>query len=129
MAKRMDMIRRYAPASLAALFAASGVTHFVKPEVFAEIAPRFLPAPETLVYLSGAAELVCAAGLLTKRRWAAAASVILLVAVLPANVQMAVDITSREGADSWQSVVAWARVPLQIPLIWAALQARRVEDE
>lgn len=121
----MDTIRKLAPNALAVVFAASGVLHFVRPETFAAIVPRFLPAPEMLVYASGAAELICAAGLLSRRRWAAIASVVLLVAVLPANIQMAVDISDEYGAYSWPSVAAWARVPLQIPLMWAALQSRR----
>jgi uncharacterized membrane protein len=126
----MNTIRKLAPNALAAIFATSGVLHFVRPETFAGIVPRFLPVPETLVYASGAAELVCAAGLFARRRWAAAASVVLLVAILPANIQMAADMSGEYGASSWQSIVAWVRVPLQIPLIWAALQSgksRRAE--
>lgn len=129
MAKTTDKIRKHAPTALAALFGASGAIHFIRPETFVSIVPRFLPAPEAIVYISGAAELICAAGLLTRQRWAAAASVALLIAILPANIQMAVDITSQYGAYSWQSIAAWARVPLQIPLIWAALQARKVGGE
>ncbi len=127
MPKTMDAIRRHSPTTLAAIFATSGILHFVRPETFAGIVPRFLPAPEAMVYLSGAAELICAAGLFSRREWAAFASVVLLIAILPANIQMAVDITGEHGASSWQSVAAWARIPLQIPLIWAALQARRAE--
>ncbi|MGB7820385.1 MAG: MauE/DoxX family redox-associated membrane protein, partial [Ornithinibacter sp.] len=79
-------------AALAAILAASGVTHLVRPQVFEGIVPRALPAPRELVYASGVAELVCAAGLLTPRTrvlagWGSAA---LLVAVWPANVQMSV---------------------------------------
>lgn len=128
MPKTMYAIRRHAPTTLAALFSASGTLHFIRPETFVGIVPRFLPAPEAVVYASGAAEIVCAAGLFARSRWAAAASVVLLVAILPANVQMAADTTSQYGASSWQSGIAWARVPLQIPLIWAALQARRAEE-
>lgn len=120
----MEITREHAPSALAVLFAASGTLHFAKPGTFTGIVPRFLPSPKTLVYVSGTAELACAAGLLARRRWAAAASVALLVAVLPANVQMAVDATKEKGATSWQSAAAWARVPLQIPLVWAALQAK-----
>lgn len=124
---RLDAIREHAPIALGSLLAGSGALHFIRPETFAGIVPHSLPAPEAIVYLSGAAELICAAGLLTGRKWAAIASVALLIAILPANIQMAADITSQYGASSWQSVVAWARVPLQIPLIWAALQSRRAE--
>lgn len=119
-------LRRWAPRGLAALFAASGTLHLLQPERFEPIVPRFLPAPTALVYLTGAAEIVCAVGLVASRRWAAYASVALLVAILPANVQYAIDQSASplpNGA-AW-AVAAWIRVPLQIPLIWAALQVRR----
>lgn len=125
MSGNLDTIRGYAPIGLAALFAAGGIIHFVRPETFTGIVPGFLPAPRAVVYLSGAAELLCAAGLLRREKWAAFASAALLVAVLPANIQMALDLTAREGEWSWKAIVAWARVPLQLPLIWAAVQARR----
>jgi uncharacterized membrane protein len=123
----MRRLRKYSPTALAVAFAASGVLHFARPEPFTKIVPRFLPSPKLLVYLSGAAELLCAAGLIRRERWSAFASAALLTAVLPANVQMAADATRKHGAASWRSVAAWARVPLQLPLMWAALQARRAE--
>ncbi len=43
--------------------------------------------------MSGVAELVCAAGLLARRRWAGPASVAVLLAVWPGNFQMALDVT------------------------------------
>jgi len=111
---------------IAAMFAGSGVLHFVKPQPFVSIVPRMLPKPLWIVYLSGAAELICAVGLLARARWSGPASAALLVAILPANVQHALDVTARsEGSGHWKVVLAWARVPMQIPLIWAALQNRR----
>ena len=55
--------------------------------------PRAIPrsSTPTLIYASGVVELVCAAGLVRRTRWAAAASVATLAAVFPANVQMALD--------------------------------------
>jgi uncharacterized membrane protein len=106
--RRLD---RIAPHAVAVSFAVSGVVHLVRPEVFTPIVPRMLPAARVLVYVSGVAELVCAAGLMTRRRWAADASTALLLAVWPANLQMALD---------QRSVVTWIRLPLQLPLIWAA---------
>ena len=50
--------------ALAALFATSGVTHFIKPQHFEGIVPKLLPRKRELVYISGVAELACAAGLL-----------------------------------------------------------------
>lgn len=120
-------IRRWAPLGLAALFAGSGVLHLIRPELFRPLIPTALPAPDAIIAVSGLAELACAAGLLTRRSWAGPVSVALLVAVLPGNVQFALDQTALPDADSRVVAAAWLRLPLQLPLIWAALQARRTE--
>lgn len=118
-------LRAASPYLLAGLLTASGTAHFVAPAPYASIVPRGLPAATALVYLSGAAELACAAGLVlpsTRRRagWATAA---LLVAVWPANVTMALNGGSRSAA---YTTLVWLRVPLQVPLIgWAVSLARR----
>lgn len=112
------------PYALAVLLAAAGVTHFVVPDAYVRILPPALPAPRALVYLSGVGELACAAGLLLQRTrrvagWATAA---LFIAVLPANVQMALDSGDRSLA---YQVAVWARLPLQVPLVvWAVSLAR-----
>ena len=49
---------------LAVVLATSGVVHLVRPEVYEGIVPRALPHHRALVYASGVAELLCAAGLL-----------------------------------------------------------------
>jgi uncharacterized membrane protein len=117
-------------AGLAGLFLASGVTHLVRPAVFTPLIPRALPSPTGIVYASGAAELLCAAGLLRGSRWAGPASAGLLVAILPGNVQMALDATARARRRPTPGRIAfaagcWARLPLQAPLIRAALNSRR----
>jgi uncharacterized membrane protein len=118
--------RGVVPWVIAAMFAGSGAIHFIKPQPFVSIVPRIFPKPLRMVYLSGTAELICAVGLLTGARWSGPASAALLVLVLPANVRHALDVTARsEGSSRWKVVLAWARVPMQIPLIWAALQNRR----
>ena len=114
--------------ALAALFAASGTLHLVRPQVFETIVPRQLPAPRGLVYASGVAELVCAAGLLHPRTRKAAgwASAALLVAVFPANLQMVVTEgkrASRGTGSRGKHVATLVRLPVQIPLIRTALKA------
>ena len=75
--------------------------------------------------MSGLAELACAAGLIRRTRWAAAASVVVLAAVFPANVQMALDAGSgRNPGLADRRAVAWGRLPLQLVMAWVALQAR-----
>ena len=110
---------------LAALFGVMGVLHFVKPEPFERIVPRQLPRKKELVYASGVAEIACAAGLLhpRTRRTAGLLSAGLLAAVFPANVQMALDL-NRKGSPRAKAI-GFARLPLQVPLIRAALKASR----
>ena len=110
---------------LAVLFGVLGTLHFLKPLPFEQIVPRALPRKKELVYASGVAELACAAGLLhpRTRRVAGLASAGLLVAIFPANVQMAADL-QRKGSRPAQAI-AWARLPLQLPLIRWALKAAR----
>jgi uncharacterized membrane protein len=107
------------------LFGVMGVLHFVRPEPFEQIVPRQLPRKKELVYASGVAELSCAAGLLHPgtRRTAGLLSTALLVAVFPANVQMALDL-KRKGSPRAKAI-GFARLPLQLPLIRAALKAAR----
>jgi uncharacterized membrane protein len=110
---------------LAVLFGVMGTLHFVKPKPFERIVPRALPRKKELVYASGVAELACAAGLLhpRTRRAAGLVSTALLAAVFPANVQMAMDL-NRKGSRTARAV-AFARLPLQVPLIRAAIRASR----
>lgn len=117
--------RRWAPLGLAAIFAGSGVLHLIRPELFLPLIPRGLPTPATIVTVSGVAELVCAVGLLSGRSWAGPASAALLVAVFPGNIQFALDQAADPAADARLVAGAWLRLPLQVPLIWAAFQGRR----
>jgi uncharacterized membrane protein len=106
--------------------------HLVRPQAFASIMPRAIPVRHhvNLIYLSGLAELACAAGLVRRARWAAPASVAVLAAVYPANVQMALDAGSgRNPGPADTRAVAWGRLPLQLVMMWAALQARSRPDD
>ncbi len=118
-------------AGLAGLFVASGTLHLVRPQVFLPIVPRELPAREELVYASGVAELVCAAGLALPATRSAAGwgSAALLVGVFPANVQMTVTAVKRwrRKRDDPRRLAfvagTVARLPLQWNLVRVALSA------
>jgi uncharacterized membrane protein len=113
---------------LALLFTAAGILHFAVPRRFEAIVPRRLPAAlpdaRALVRISGAAELVCAAGLAVPatRRFAGPASAALLLAVYPANLDQAARAVRSRRASGWTRAVLLARVPLQIPMILRALR-------
>ncbi|RIJ77095.1 hypothetical protein D1871_09060 [Nakamurella silvestris] len=113
---RADTVRA---AGLAALLTGSGILHFLRPAGFVAIVPRRLPAKEALVAVSGAAELGCAVLLVPvrTRRIGGILTAGLFAAVFPANISMA--LRSDRRSRRYQ-VLAWARLPLQIPLIrWA----------
>jgi uncharacterized membrane protein len=123
----MSRLRAIAPTGLACVFSVTGVLHFVRPSSFDSLMPRVIPSRlhRPLIYGSGVAELICAVGLVRRARWASAASTGLLLAVWPANLQMALDAGSGRNADAMDSAaVAWGRLPFQLPLLWAARQAR-----
>lgn len=118
--------RRWARLGLAGLFAASGTLHLVRPDLYLSLMPDALPAHDVLILASGVAELICSAGLARNARWAAPASVALLLAIFPANVHFALATSSDPGSPAWLLAVAWLRLPLQVPLIWAAFQDRPI---
>jgi uncharacterized membrane protein len=110
---------------IAALLIGAGATHFLAPEPYDAIVPAELPgSPRLYTYASGVAEVTTGALLLARRtrRFAALAAAALFVAVFPANVNMV-----RLWWDKpWpMRIAALARLPLQIPMITAALKVRR----
>ena len=109
---------------LALLFIAAGSLHFLRPALYLAIMPPALPAPLTLVYLSGLFEVLGGLGLLPRATRAAAAwgLIALLIAVSPANLHMAMNPQLYPKIPHW---ALWARLPLQLPLIaWAWLYTR-----
>ncbi|MGI9120330.1 MAG: DoxX family protein [Acidimicrobiales bacterium] len=121
--------RQVSRLALAVFLVGAGTLHFVIPSSYERIVPRLLGHARALVLVSGAAEV--AVGVLVAlprtRRLGAWLAVGLLVAVFPANVQMAVDGgVPSAGFPLGSSVGAWLRLPLQVPLVlWALNHARR----
>ncbi len=108
------------------LLAGSGVLHFLRPEPFISIVPKMLPRKRELVYVSGLVELL-GAGLMSvprTRRLGGVLSAGLLTGVFPANVSMAI---GAAGRPRWYQAAAWARLPLQLPLIWWAWRSGRAD--
>jgi uncharacterized membrane protein len=108
--------------ALCVVLVVAGVSHFVSPDFFDPIVPPWLPGPaRAYTYASGLAEIAVGLALLPRRtrRAAAFAAAALFVAVYPANLYMAWDWRDRPLADQ---LVAWGRLPLQIPLVWWAIR-------
>ena len=107
---------------LAGFFTAAGALHFLRPGMYEQIMPDYLPAQRELVLVSGVAQIGGALGLISPRTrrlaglWLAAT----LVAVLPANVHMAVH---QERYPGLSPKLLWARLALQPLAIWWAIAA------
>ncbi|MFC0205623.1 DoxX family protein [Novosphingobium soli] len=116
-----------ARAVLATAYAAAGVLHLAVPGPFVGIVPRFVPAPGTVVALTGVAELAGAAGLVQPwsaplRRAAAWGLAAYALCVWPANVQhMLLDFARADGGLGL--VYHVPRLALQPVLIWWPLRA------
>jgi uncharacterized membrane protein len=104
---------------LGLFFLAAGALHFLRPAAYEAIVPDALPARRELVYASGLAEIAGGAAVLPARTRRAAGwwLIATLVAVFPANVNMAVN------AQRFRRVpepLLWLRLPLQALLVlWA----------
>jgi uncharacterized membrane protein len=110
---------------LAGLLAVAGTTHFLRPEPYDDIVPEVLPGEaRTWTRVSGAAELALAAAvaLPATRRTGGLLAAGFFAAVFPANVKMAYDWRHRPAP---LKTVAYARLPLQVPLVLWALRVGR----
>ena len=118
-------MRRRLPVAL--FFLAAGAMHFVKPRPYETIVPDALPAHREIVYLSGVAEIAGGLAMLHRRsaRLAGWWLIAVLIAVFPANVNMAVN---AERFRAIPEALLWVRLPLQALLIawvWRASAPRR----
>lgn len=114
----------------------TGTSHFVVPGQFNELVPSFLPGePDLWTFLSGLAEIVIALMLVARlekkiagksvRLWGAYFAFALFVAVFPANINMAIEWSSR---DMPEPLFAYARLPLQFGLFyWAWALAKDIK--
>lgn len=117
---RQALGRRIGALIVAAMFLASGVLHVVNPSAFMWLMPPWLPLQTELIVISGVMELAAAVGLIFKLRWAPLLTVLTLLAVWPANWWFAIDsLTNNPDI----ALIAWLRLPLQLPLLWWAWKA------
>ncbi len=98
--------------------------HFLLPDAYERIVPRWLPAPRVLVYTSGAAEAAGGAALISPstRRWAGWWLIATLLAIYPANIEMALHPERYPEVPGGRAALL-ARLPLQAAFIWWVLRA------
>ncbi|SFN88148.1 Uncharacterized membrane protein [Chitinophaga sp. YR627] len=104
---------------MAAIYVAAGINHFINPEIYIGIMPPWLPFQTELVYISGGVEVAGGVLLLpaASRNIGAWIIIGLLLAVFPANIQMAINYYATKHPMLWLPLL---RLPFQFVLIWWA---------
>ncbi len=124
----MSKRKRISLVCMSLLYVAAGCNHFFNSKSYLQIMPPWLPQSLLLVYISGICEIVFGTLLLPliARRFAAWCIILLLIAIFPANIQMAVNYYREHNSHLWLTIL---RLPLQFVLIrWAYAFAKPVKD-
>ena len=118
--------RQIALLGLAGFFVAAGANHLVNPEFYIKIMPSYLPAPLEFVYLSGFFEILGGIAVLFSRVRVLAgwSLILLLLAVFPANLHMAIH---PELFPEFSPFQLHVRLPFQFLFIVWAYWATRPE--
>ena len=118
----MKIVKRVLLYAMGLFYIFAGIQHFRVPDFYIPMMPPYLPWHAELVFLSGLAEVICGVGVLipATRRYAAWATIALLIAVFPANIHVAVNNVPVFGASEGPGAIGFVRLPLQLVLIaWA----------
>lgn len=107
--------------SLAILYIMVGITHFTNPDFFIPLVPPSLIYIEELVFISGFVEVMMGVMLFFKssRKLGSTITIILLLAVFPANIYLYLSDTPRNILDISKNQALF-RLPFQVPLILIA---------
>ena len=95
-----------------------GVVHFTHTGFYRPLMPKFLPAHDLLIYLSGVAEIVLGIGVLFPQTRSVAlwGLIAMLIVFLIVHVNMLFP-SNQLGIFSW---ILWLRIPIQFILIYWA---------
>jgi uncharacterized membrane protein len=130
LASIVELMRIVLRVLAAIFFVLAGTFHFLKPDMYRQIMPPYLPAPALLVVVSGIAEIAGGVGLLIRpwRRAAGWGLIALLIAIFPANLYM----LQHPGQFHFAPWILWARLPLQavfIAWVWFVAIQRPPRDQ
>ena len=126
------MIRTALRWLLGIFYLLAGLAHLADPRPFLAITPEWVPAPEAVVFWTGIAELLGAAGLLQPvslllRKTAAIGLALYAVCVFPANINhFAIDMARPDGGLGL--LYHLPRMVAQPLIIWLSLWVRGVTD-
>lgn len=118
----MSMTKRILLWVMAAFYVFGGIMHFARPDYYMPMMPPYLPWHAALIFLSGVAELGLGIALLIPALRPAAAwgIILLLIAVFPANLHIALHNVPVFGAAQGAGIWNWVRLPLQgVLILWA----------
>lgn len=109
-------MKKYTAYLMALLYFLAGVNHFIHPEFYLKMLEGFLPYPVVLNIISGAAEIILALGLCfsSTRKFSAYGIILLLIAIFPANINMALHASEW----SFSAIMLYVRLPIQLLLVW-----------
>lgn len=124
----------WAAARIAAviMFIQVGIMHLLKPESFTYMIEGLLPMPKTLIIVSGITEILLGIGLLWSktRKWAAWLLIVQLIAMFPANINVALNQLPAPGGLPSSPWYVWSRLIFQpIYIYWiykSALEPRKL---
>lgn len=103
---------------LSIFFIFVGILHFFQTAFFESAVPPYIPHPTEMVVISGVFEILGGIGVLIPalKKWAGLGLILLLLAVYPANIHMALH---NELFPKIPPAVLWFRLTLQPLLMYA----------
>jgi len=99
----------------------AGMNHFRNPKLYERLMPPYIPAHNTMVVLSGVAEMILGFMILNKntQQEAAWGIIIMLIVFIPVHIYMLQDKKAAMKLPKWLLIF---RIPLQFALMyWAYL--------
>jgi len=122
------MVKRISLIIMIVFYAGAGINHFVHPANYLKIIPPYLPYPQWINYLSGAAEIIASILLIfsATRKAAAYLIITLLIFFIPAHIYMIQTGWCISSGYCFPQWAIWLRLfPLQFVLIWWAWWHRK----
>lgn len=104
---------------MAVMYVIAGIFHFVKPKIYMRIMPKYLPNHKSLVFLSGAAEIVLGLSLCfpSLKNMAIYGIIGMLIIFLSVHFYMLSGKEASAGIPKWILIL---RIPLQFFLMYWA---------
>ncbi|XWW45203.1 hypothetical protein JYG30_21095 [Fibrella sp. USSR17] len=103
------------------MFTVVGISHLRRPGQLTYMIPSVVPKPLLMVVVSGVAEILLSIGLLfpATRGWSASGLILLLIALFPANINVAVNNLPPPGGLPAQPWYIWSRLAFQpLYILW-----------